>query len=82
MNKKTRQNLRDFGAKVGSVATGTGAAGLVVGQAVAYGAGMPFVPAGIVGAGLGAAIGAGSVIAHQRSKAKKNQNLGRQFDGQ
>lgn len=80
MNEKTRQNIKDFGAKVGGVATGTGVAGLMVGQAAAYAAGMPFVPAGIVGLGAGVVMGAGSMIAHQRQVAKKNRNLGRQFD--
>lgn len=85
MNEKTRQNIKDFGAKVGGVATGTGAAGLVVGQAIAYAAGTPFVPAGIVGAGAGAAVGAVSALVHQRQVAKKaaqeqNPNLGRQFN--
>ena len=73
MNNKTKQNVENFGYKVGGSALGTGFLGMTAGQGLAnYGlisAGA--VGAGITGAAIAGGIGAAAAVGHQIVKARK-----------
>jgi hypothetical protein len=75
MNNKTKENLENFGYKVGGSALGTGFVGMAAGQGLAnYGLiGAGAVGAGITGAAIAGGIGAAAAVGHQIVKAHKSR---------
>ena len=73
MNNKTKDNLEQFGYKVGGSALATGLPGMAVGQGLAnYGLiSASAVGAGITGAAIAGGIGAAAAVGHQIVKARK-----------
>lgn len=73
MNKKTKENVEQFGYKVGGSALAGGFPGMMVGQGLAnYGLiGASAVGAGITGAAIAGGIGAAAAVGHQIVKARK-----------
>lgn len=74
LSPKEKENVSNFGQKIGGYATGASVAGMAVGTAMA-----DTVASNMAGGLIGAGIGAGLAVGHQIYKARKHRALGRQF---
>lgn len=68
LSDKEKENVANFGYKVGGYATGAGVAGMIVGTAMA-----DTVAANMAGGAIGAGIGAGLAVGHQIYKAHQGR---------